>query len=255
MTMSTNPKVAVISGAANGIGLAALRKFSGNGFRCVGIDSDQGAIERLSRDQSLGEKDVTWICADLMQDDLQLSDLIPVDAEQPDITLVNVVGGSRAASAGLMDTQWSDFEQTFILNIKPAYALAKICLPSMRAARTGRIVNVGSICGRAALNMIAIDYSSAKAALIGFSRKLAVEVAADNILVNTICPGIIATDRIKARWSKRSVEENNRILMTIPLGKLGTAEEVANGIYFLGSTENTFTTGAILDINGGMFLP
>jgi 3-oxoacyl-[acyl-carrier protein] reductase len=88
----------------------------------------------------------------------------------------------------------------------------------------------------------------------GFSRHLAFQLAETGILVNTICPGVIETDRIKRRWANRNDEMNRQVLGEIPLKRLGRPEEIAAAIYFLGST-STYTTGCILDLNGGMYMP
>ena len=139
-------------------------------------------------------------------------------------------------------------------NLKPLHTLTQAFISVMKENGYGRIVNVSSVSARKPLATVDPAYAAAKCAVLGFSRQLAFELAEAGILVNTICPGVIATERIERRWASRSDEVNRQVLGEIPLKRLGRPEEVAAAIYFLGST-STYTTGCILDLNGGMYVP
>ena len=249
-------RVCVVSGAASGIGRATLEVFLSQGYSCVGIDSDGNALDRLLSDLAPRDRErVELVKVDLLDDDeLALAPLGELEGKGTQLTLVNNLGGSRAESAPLGLDTWTTFAEVLAFNLKPLHTLTRACLGTMKESQYGRIVNVSSVSARRPLEQVTAAYASAKAAVIGLSRHLAVELAGDNILVNTVCPGVIGTERIERRWSSRTPELNRALLREIPLKRLGAPEEVAAAIYFLGST-STYTTGCILDVNGGLHMP
>jgi len=251
-------KVCVISGAASGIGRATLELFWSKGYSCLGIDKDENAIDRLLDDLAGQKKDrLSFVQADLLSDDeIQLGALEALGGERAELTLVNNVGGSSGSSGNSRPESrtWKTFAEVLAFNLKPLHTLTQACVAVMKENEYGRIVNVSSVSARRPLATVDPEYAAAKAAVLGFSRHLAFQLAEAGILVNTICPGVIATDRITLRWANRSDEVNREVLGDIPLKRLGQPEEVAAAIYFLGST-STYTTGCILDINGGMYIP
>jgi 3-oxoacyl-[acyl-carrier protein] reductase len=246
-------RLAIITGAAAGIGLATVRRFQAAGFRCVAIDRDAAALERLQADA--GER-VEPVLADLMSDDLDQHPFLKLlSGKFAHVTLVNNVGGSPHGRVPLRELSWQRSLDTLAFNLKPMFGLVRLVLPLLERAGCGRIVNVSSVAARSAGLDVCPDYAGAKAALIAASRQLIGELAGAGILINTVCPGIIATDRILRRWHTRSLQQNEAVLARIPLGRLGTPDEVAEAIHFLGSEANTYLTGAVIDINGGLFAP
>jgi 3-oxoacyl-[acyl-carrier protein] reductase len=244
-------RVCVVSGAARGIGLATMRLFGERGYSCVGIDIDADAI--ASAQGTLGE-DASFVEADLLAGD---SIDLPLPEGGPlELTLVNNMGGSTShrTMSPLEPGPWDDFAATLEFNLRPLHVLTQACVSTMRENGSGRIVNVASVAARRQSPVVGPAYEAAKAAVVALSRRLAGELARDGILVNTVCPGVIATERIEANWGLRDDATNERFLRGIPLGRLGRPEEVAEAIWFLGSV-STYTTGAIVDINGGIHLP
>ncbi len=249
----------MVSGAASGIGRATLELFVSRGYSCLAIDKDEVGLERVVDDlRGPGRDRVAVVQADLVADDeVPLRALEAVGGERTKLTLVNNLGGSGeggTASGGLESQSWSSFADVMTFNLKPLHTLTRACLGTMRDNDYGRIVNVSSISARRALGTVDAAYAAAKAAVLGWSRHVAAELAEHGILVNTICPGVIATERLERRWATRGAEINREVLDDIPLKRLGRPEEVAAAVYFLGST-STYTTGCILDINGGMYIP
>lgn len=247
-------KACVISGAANGIGKATLRLFLVKGYRCIGIDNDETAIARVydDLDRSVRER-ARFVHADLL-DDTHL-DLPGLDdcAEPVELTVVNNLGG--AAGPRTIDTgSWEDFRAGLEFNLKPLHTLTQRCLSIMRRHAYGRIVNVSSVTGRAAIPTVGPAYAAAKAAVLGLTRHLALELSDHGILVNTVCPGFISTERIVRRWETRDADTQRTLLARIPARRLGDPDEVAQAIYFLGSTA-TYSTGCVLDVNGGLHMP
>ena len=246
-------RVVIIAGGAKGIGFSTVKKFIQAGFVCVVIDNDESAIKSASA--QLSEYAIQWHCIDLLSGDNELDNIASCLSEYKFITLVNLIGGSRYGYKDTSHLVWQDLVETFAFNLKPAFTLIKVLLPLFRECREGRIVNIGSITSRMPLKLTSLDYGCAKSAILGFSRHLSMELATYPVLVNTVCPGIVGTERIKSRWDNRSDDENNSILDKIPLNRIAEPEDIAETIFFLGSEKNRYMTGAIIDVNGGIFLP
>ena len=245
--------LAIVSGAAAGIGLAVLRRFLSQGWECLAFDIDSAGLKRIEGERN---EHVQAIAADLVLDDEAVAEHLGALTHSYDnVTLVNNVGGSRKGNVGLAGLTWNDAADTLAFNLKPMMRLTQLAFPLLRAAKTGRIVNVSSAAGRTGRLDVAPDYAAAKGALVAWSRQLVNELAGVNVLINTVCPGIIGTERILGRWQRRSDDENSAVMSRIPLGRLGTPAEVAEVIYFLGSATNTYMTGAVVDVNGGLFSP
>jgi NAD(P)-dependent dehydrogenase (short-subunit alcohol dehydrogenase family) len=251
-------KVCVISGAASGIGKATLLLFRSKGFSCIGIDQDEAAMHALLDElEGPASDQVRFVQADLLaDDDIDLAGIDRDGGGRTELTLVNNVGGSSASRtmSPRRPGTWESFAEVLAFNLKPLHTLTQACLGVMKDNEYGRIVNVSSVAGRRPLGVVDPAYAAAKAAVVALSRHLALELAGNGVLVNTVCPGVIATDRMRRKWEQRSDEVNREVLRDIPLARLGEPEEVAEAIYFLGST-STYTTGCILDVNGGMYIP
>lgn len=253
-------KVCLITGAAKGIGKATLLHFLEKDYFCIGIDKDNEAVDRLTAQLTEKErKRVLFEIMDLTKDieTHKWSDSFSkLRKSKPlQLTLINNIGGSIQSRKPFEESTWEEFHDTLLFNLKPLHTMTRILLPIMKKNQFGRIVNVSSVSARIPLENVGAEYPAAKSAIIAISRHLAAQVIKDGILVNTICPGIIGTERMLTRWANRDPKINQSVLKTIPINRLGTPEEVAKAIYFLGSNTNTYITGAILDVNGGMYLP
>jgi len=161
--------------------------------------------------------------------------------------LVNNAGIARDALILRMKSE--DWEQTLQTNLSAVFRLTKACLRRMLKERHGRIINIGSVVGSIG-NAGQVHYAAAKAGLVGFSKALAKEVATRNITVNTIAPGFIETDMTRALPEA----QRGAYLAQIPVGRFGTAEEVASAVLFLASREAGYITGQTLHVNGGMYM-
>jgi len=162
--------------------------------------------------------------------------------------LVNNAGITRDNLLMRMkDEEWDDIINT---NLTSVFRMSKAVLRGMMKAKTGRIINISSVVG-ATGNAGQANYAAAKAGMVGFAKSLAKEVGSRNITVNTVAPGFIDTDMTK----ELSDDIKNNLLASIPLSRLGDAQEIAHAVSFLASEGAGYITGETLHVNGGMFMP
>ena len=174
--------------------------------------------------------------------------LAAIEAKYGAITiLVNNAGITRDnLLLRMKDDEWDAIMAT---NLRPAFRLAKAVLRGMMKARHGRIIQIGSVVGTSG-NPGQANYAAAKAALLGFTKSLAQEVGSRNITVNCVAPGFIDTDMTKALPDAA----RETLLSRIPLGRLGTPEDIAHAVAYLASPGAGYVTGATLHVNGGMYM-
>ncbi len=186
---------------------------------------------------------------------LDVTDGCAVDAALADIEarfgaitiLVNNAGITRDnLLLRMKDDEWDAIMAT---NLKPAFRLAKGVLRGMMKARHGRIIQIGSVVG-ASGNAGQANYAAAKAALVGFTKSLAQEVGSRNITINCVAPGFVDTDMTRALPDA----QREKLLERIPLGRLGTPQDIAHAVAFLASPQAGYITGATLHVNGGMYM-
>ena len=169
------------------------------------------------------------------------------DSIGPPTILVNNAGITRDQLLMRMNEEdWDDVLET---NLKSIYRLSKACLRGMMKNRWGRIINVGSVVGSMG-NSGQSNYSASKSGMQGFSRALAREVGSRNITVNTVAPGFIETDMT----SQLPEEGKNIMLEKIPLGRMGSPQEVACVVKFLASSSGDYITGETIHVNGGLYM-
>ncbi len=168
--------------------------------------------------------------------------------------LVNNVGGSLP-NFTLESQDIESFQLDLDFNLLPAVSMTLAVSDAMKHRRFGRIINIGSVAGRQKSIISGPGYSAAKAALQAYSRYSAKELAPYNVTVNLVAPGLIETERVMSRLESLNPDYAQKQIKSIPLGRPGKPEEVAAAVCFLASADASYITGAILDVNGGVFLP
>jgi len=149
-----------------------------------------------------------------------------------------------------LEMEESEWDQVVTLNLKSVFLCSQAVLPAMTKQRSGKIVNIASIYGVTGSEMRA-NYAAAKAGVVAFSKSLALEVARTGIGVNAIAPGLIATEKVRSRYSDEEWDER---VATFPMGRAGMPEEIARAALFLVQDENTYMTGQTVHVNGGWLM-
>ena len=246
--MSLEGKVALVTGASRGIGRAIALELAREGAVVAGTATTDAGAEGI-RQYLAAEGFAGSGLAMNVNDAAQVeSAMAAVQGEWGDIAiLVNNAGITRDnLLLRMKDEEWDEIMAT---DLKSVYRLSRLVLRGMMKARYGRIVNVTSVIG-ATGNAGQTNYAAAKAGVVGFSKSLAREIGSRNITVNCVAPGFIDTDMT------RGLSEDQRagLLRTIPLGRLGRAEDVAAAVVFLASPGAGYVTGCTLHVNGGMYM-
>jgi 3-oxoacyl-[acyl-carrier protein] reductase len=236
-------KTALVTGASGGIGGAIARALAGQGARVALSGTRVEALEALRA--TLGSETVV-VPGDL--GDAAATDRLFVEADkalgQVDI-LVNNAGLTRDGLAMRMKDE--DWQKVIDVNLSAGFRLARAAMRGMMKRRWGRIIGITSIVGVTG-NPGQANYAAAKAGMIGMSKALAQELASRAITVNCVAPGFIATPMTDAL----NDQQRERLLQSIPAGRLGQAGDVAAAVVYLASEEAAYVTGQTLHVNGGM---
>jgi NAD(P)-dependent dehydrogenase (short-subunit alcohol dehydrogenase family) len=239
-------KTALITAAAQGMGRAAALAFAREGARVLATDVNDSALRELD-----GRPGISTARLDVL-DDAAVSAFVERSGAV-DI-LFNCAGWVHQGS--LLVCSIADWDRSFDLNVRSMFVLTRAMLPKMIAAGGGVILNMASVLGahKAAPNRLA--YAASKAAVAGFTRALAVDHVKQNIRVNCVCPGTVDTpslgDRINAFADP--VQARKDFIARQPMGRLATAEEMAETFVYLVSDESSFMTGQAIFVDGGMSL-
>ena len=247
--MSVN-KVALITGGSRGIGEKIAEKFATEGYNLVinyvsNIENVEELEARIKGDSNI---EILFVQADVTSFE-SCENMINKAIEKFGHIDVVVNNAGITKDGLLMRMKEEDFDKVINVNLKGTYNVTKNAIPHMMKQKYGRIVNISSVVGVSG-NAGQANYAASKAGIIGFTKSVAKELASRNILANCVAPGFIKTDMTDVLSD--SVKES--INAQIPLKKMGTAEEVAKAVYFLGNEENTYITGQVLNVDGGMLM-
>lgn len=247
--MSDN-KVALITGGSRGIGEKIAEKFATEGYNLVinYVSNIENVEELEARIKGNANIEILFVQADVTSFK-SCENMINKAIEKFGHIDVVVNNAGITKDGLLMRMKEEDFDKVINVNLKGTYNVTKNAIPHMMKQKYGRIVNISSVVGVSG-NAGQANYAASKAGIIGFTKSVAKELASRNILANCVAPGFIKTDMTDVLSD--SVKES--INAQIPLKKMGTAEEVAKAVYFLGNEENTYITGQVLNVDGGMLM-
>lgn len=239
-------KIALVTGAARGLGAATASMLAKQGALVAAADIDFDEVEKATAEVGNGSK-AYFVDVSKLADITSLIDRVAGDFGRIDI-LVNNAG--ICPRLPFPESTEADWEKLMSVNARSQYFLMQAVCPIMKKQGGGRIINVASTGGRVGGFANSSIYSGTKGAIVMFSKSVAREVAADGILVNCIAPGVLDTDLMR----NLPPERVQAICDQIPLKRLGKPEEVAAFIAFLASDECSYCTGATFDINGGWLM-
>lgn len=248
--MLLSGKTAIISGAAGprGIGFATAKLFAEHGARVAILDIDPEATEAAAK--GLGPDHVGLVCDVTDPAGCRKATAEAISRFGKIDVLINNAGVTQPVK--LMEIDQSSWRRIIEVNLSGVLNLSQAIVPHMRERRAGSIACMSSVSAQRGGGIFGgPHYSAAKAGVLGLAKAMARELGPDNIRVNCVTPGLIQTDITGGKLTEAMKAD---IVKGIPLGRLGTAEDVARIYLFLASDLSGYTTGAVIDVNGGMLI-
>ncbi len=241
-------QIALVTGASRGIGQAIAKGLGASGATVIGTATSAAGADKITAYLKEAGISGQGMVLDVADNESVASCIKQIGADYgaPDI-LVNNAGITKdTLLMAMKDEQWEDIINT---NLTSIFRMSKAVVRGMMKKRNGRIISISSVVG-ASGNPGQTNYAAAKAGLVGFSKSLAREIGSRNITVNAVAPGFIDTDMT------RELDQNQKdaLLTQIPLGRLGSAEEIAATVVFLASPAAGYITGETIHVNGGMYM-
>jgi len=242
-------QVSIITGSARGIGRATALVLAGRGTQIVLVDIAPDELRKVKREVEEKGGEALLIKADLSK----LRDIKRIVAAtlkkfgKVDLLVNNAGLCSRSSAADVSESEW---DRLMEVNLKGTFFLSREALSVMKKQRRGKIINIASLAGKIGGIAVGPDYAASKAGVICLTKSLAKDAAPYGITVNCVCPGVIMT-AMTAVLPKKEIKAYRK---TIPLGRIGTPEDVANAVFFLASEKADYITGEILDVNGGLLM-
>jgi NAD(P)-dependent dehydrogenase (short-subunit alcohol dehydrogenase family) len=247
---------ALVTGAGRGMGLAIARALYQEGARVVLMDVDEKNVTEAAQqldgkyERAMGKRvDVT-----------HKAEVIHVVEEMKKLwgsvdILVNNAGGALNTPYALDDIEEKDWNLVVDVNLKGTFLCCQAVIPEMVKQGRGSIVNISALAGHWRASLAGVQYTAAKAGVEGLTRQLAYDWGKFGVRVNGVAPTVTLTgERVQGLWESKSEEEKKKVLSAIPLGRLGTPEEVASVVVFLASDESSYITGITIDVSGGRYL-
>ena len=250
-------KVAIVTGAGDGIGRATATLMASEGAHVIAVDLDVTALDSLDREMEAADKSVTVVEADVL-DPEQVQRLVhrAIESHNQIDILVNAVGGATIIphyDGDLDELSVDDWDNTIRFNLRGTFLCIRSVVDHMKERRSGTIVNVSSRAGHGISGGGNSAYVTAKAGIMALTKKLSKELGPYGITCNAIAPGLTLTGRTTPGWLSNSESEKRQIMESIPLRRLAEPVDQASVIAFLASEDAGYVNGVTIDVNGGQY--
>lgn len=249
-------RTAVVTGGAGGLGRAVCEGFAAEEAAVAVVDVVRDAVastvDALRERGARAEGYVVDVSDETAVQRLMTS--VHADLGGPHV-LVNLAGGSLGTPRDLAAIEPEHVDRVIDVNVKGTFYCCQAAVPLMAAAGGGTIVNTSSIGGRQPSPVTGVPYAAAKAAVVGLTKRLAREVGPRGVRVNAIAPGLFLTGRLQDMFDAMTEQERREVLDAIPLDRMPELREAVDPVLFLAGDESSYITGAVLDVNGGRFMP
>ena len=235
------------SGSPKGIGKTIAKTFAKQNAAVVIADVNAVGVEEVVNEIKAAGGEAMGVVVNITSEE-SVNEMVKkvMDNYGRIDVLVNNAGISQKVTVA--DMTMSDMRKIFEVNMFGLFLCTQACMKVMREQKYGRIVNLSSVSGKRGGGVFGgAHYSASKAAVLAFSKNLSREISAEGITINSVCPGLINTEI----WKSLPEEDAKKVIDSIPMGRPGETQEVANAILFLASKEASYITGEEIDINGG----
>jgi len=249
-------RTAIITGAARGMGFTIARTLLQEGAKVAVADIDKAAVDSARKELDRSGKRVIGETIDVRNkaEVTQFVQKVHAAWGRIDI-LVNNAGGALRTPHLLAEIEEKDWDLVVNVNLKGAFFFCQAVIPIMAQQHSGAIINMSALAGHWRASLAGVQYTASKAGIEGLTRQLAFDWGKSNIRVNAVAPTVTLTgERIQALWDAKGGDAQEKVLSAIPLGRLGTMQEVAAVVVFLASAESGYITGQTIDISGGRYL-
>ncbi|MGE0718878.1 MAG: SDR family NAD(P)-dependent oxidoreductase [Alphaproteobacteria bacterium] len=253
--MAASGKVAVVTGAASGIGRATATLMAADGTALFLVDRDAAGVARAAAELAGGEAKVLHAALDVTDGAAVAAAMARAEAELGGIDVLVNAAGMLGFVGAAIDCQEDEWDRLFAVNVKSIYLCARAAVPAMRRRGGGSIVNLASTAGLVGSTLVSA-YSATKGAVVLLTRSMALNHAPEKIRVNCVCPGSIDTPMLQENMARAAVtltpeQVRAAFLSRHPLGRFGEADEVAQMVHFLASDAASFMTGTAIPVDGG----
>ncbi|MGI8517267.1 MAG: glucose 1-dehydrogenase [Acidimicrobiia bacterium] len=249
--MRLEEKVALITGAAGGIGRETALRFAQEGARVVVVDLNHDSVAAVASEVVKAGGKATAVAADVSKTSDCEAMVAAAEAEFGRLDVIfNNAGIMHSEDDDAVSTEEAVWDLTMDINAKGVFLGCKYAIPALRRAGGGSIINTASFVAVVGAATPQLAYTASKGAVLSMTRELAVIHARENIRVNALCPGPLRTELLMRFLD--TDEKKQRRLVHIPMGRFGEAKEMANAALWLASDESSFTTGATFLVDGGL---
>jgi len=249
VNLNLQNRIAIVTGAAQGMGRAIALALASEGVKVVVADLNLSGAKQVAGNISERNLSALPVRADVSKSD-DLDRLVGATLKnfgRIDILVNNAGICPRTSFEAISEDEW---DLVLAINLKSAFLLSQKVFPHMKRNKFGRIINMASSAGKLGGIQVGAHYSASKAAIICLTKTIALNGAKFGINANTICPGVIST-RMTLNISREKIRHYKNL---IPLGRMGSAEDVANAVLFLVSDPASYITGETMDVNGGLIM-